>query len=242
LIELLVVISIFLILASLLTSSLNKMVNQGRALHDSGRLRSLYKALVLYHDDNTRFPLSQSRGVRENNWDWDTWMIKLAYYFNDNFDKRNIKVTDKANFLSAHNDVDIKNASPWNENTISTNFGTIEGFMPWRANTWGFYGLVSTDIKRPHQFVALMDTKMRLERNNTSSYMVWGEFRSWWWHTWTWCDADKAKNSDVTIPIDDSMYYIDFRQNNKNNFIFSDGHVESLDPFDVKYMYFSNNY
>lgn len=218
------------------------MVNQGRALHDAGTLRSLYKGLVFYHDDHKRYPLSQSRGSRENNYDWDTWMIKIAYYFNDSFDKRNISIQDKQNFVSAHNDVDITKMSPWNENRLETNFGTIEGFMPWRANSWNFHGLVSTDIKRPQQFVALMDTEMRPERNNTGHYMTWGKFRSWWWHTWTWCDSDKVENRDVTIPINDLMNYIDFRQNNKNNFIFADGHVESLDPFDVKFKYFTNQY
>ena len=242
LIELLIVIAIFLILASLLTGSLNKMITQSRAIHDAGMLRALYKGLCLYHDDNGRLPLSQSRGNRDNNWDWDTWMLKIAGYLNENFDKDNITNEDKQNFISAHNDVDITTAEPWNGNQIYTNFGTTEGCMPWRSNTNGFYGVRLSEINRPHQFVTLMDSKMISERNNISNYMSWGKFRSWWFNSWTWCTADKYENRNLSMPLEDSSIYIDFRHNNKNNFIFADGHVESLEPFDVKFMYFSNSY
>ena len=234
LVELLIVIVIVAVLASLIFMFARRGIQRAHSASDITRLRNLGSALAAVVSDDGRYPLSQQQGGS-----WTYWMDEIrAAQGGPSSNTDHFTVSDVEPFISLRLGIKIPADTEGNTLRSLKHYAATEAVMPWRTNSKGYNGVPSAAIRRPAETAMLVDGNPKNELGNCDMNL-WGEFRSNWYGGNLWPKADKAANANDIIG---DTGPVDFRHDGKAHVLFVDGHVQSMGPKELKYKYFSNAY
>ena len=236
-IELLVVITIVIILASLVFVGASRATKSAHSANDLNQMRELGVALASTAATDGRFPLSQVQGD-----DWAFWMDEVREGIGLHYEGSDYTPDDAKPFLAQRLKVNIPANTAGKTLRGLKHFAATEAVLPWRANKDGFHGVRVFAIRRPSELAMLVDGIPKDEDLKNCEINLWGSFRSRWYKGESWAAADNSSKRHTPIDSTECEERIDFRHNGKAHVLFVDGHIESLRSNEFTYGMFSNAY
>jgi prepilin-type processing-associated H-X9-DG protein len=224
LLELLVVIAIISVLAALLTPAISTAKEKARATQCMNNLKHIALAMMMYGDDYKVYPMGAD-GVNQIHW---------SYSINANLSKSKLSNWTTPNGRSPAFYCPSSSIKATGTNIYCT-YSVHERIF---GNTWG---AAWSGFPRAYPFDE-RPSEVIMGGDSAQDPAAPGEARetfTWWGGLNTTDYSPATANDPVTDPgnntdTDPNLSHPRFRHANRANFVFMDGHVESLAASDLR--------